>query len=441
LSSVQPLFPIERSVAAIEALGGVESAAFLDSLRMRSLVFRRLSALESPSDAVRECLQGLSSKVTKLGEMHAVLDENLHLLRRIATAERLELFGGKGVAAHTIYTDPSVRDFNDLDIFVRTRADASRLSRALRAGFGYDYQIHELPWLKLDPADGLVYGQIALVAPRGDEHLLNIDIHFGEYSVRHCARLDLTATLPAGPPGFRLVAPEENLACIVNNAAGDYFVTAKDTNDLLMTISLESFDPERLAAQLRRSHLAGFFGSIVDMLEATSHLTAEQRSRLRTLPRPRTLEPAPPVDRPSWTLRCVGTTVHAFAARRHAGLIPAVKVAAGAFDYYRRRLKLKVVAGDRPHGKPIAFNPWTCIRLVPMELAQTLLHEAHLPVHPGGGSTGAQTPVDADPAIARFDTEAGTYFKIDGEVFIATVDYTVSADVVRRAMSESGQAG
>lgn len=429
LSSLRPRYPIERSLAAIESLGPEESSRFLDAMRMRTLVARRLDELPDPSRAVRDCRTALSAKVDRLRHMHQVLAANLNRLNELATRLGRVFFGGKGIGAHATYTDQSVRDFNDLDIFVRARQDATALSRVLLDEFGYQYQSFELPWFKFDELDRLCYGQIALVAPPDDPDLLNIDIHFGDYSVRHCARLGITQAFSKGSPGLGMLAPEENLACIVNNAAGDYFVTAKDTNDLLMALSLPTFDVDRFAGLLRRSRLDSFFGFVAATLRASTVLTEQQESRLRAIPTARTLEPAPRPGEADWNRRCLGTTVHAFAVRRPAGLVPAFAAAAGAFSYYRRRFRLALAPNGRSVDKPVRYNPWTCIRLVPLPLALGLLGEA-------AGEPVAPLPerwslVDDDPDFVRFDTPAGTYFRIEGEFFLATVEYKLAPDVIR----------
>lgn len=437
LSSLQPRYPVQRSLAAIESIGPDESSRFLDSMRMRSLVARRLAAVPSPSKAVRECDAALAPAAAKARHRHDVLEANLKRLSQVATRLGLAFFGGKGISAHATYTDQSVRDFNDVDIFVQSHRDATALSRVLRNEIGYRYQKYELPWFKLDPSDGLIYGQIALVAPENDADLLNVDIHFGDYSVRHCGRLDLAGTFSAGSPGLHMIGPEKNLACIVNNAAGDYFVTAKDTNDLLMALSLPDFDIELFSETLRTARLDGFFGFIAETLRASAILDDEQERKLSRIPTPRTFEPTPRLDQPDWNRRCIGTAAHAFAVRRPAGLVPAVAGAAGAFSYYRKRLKLTVTrAGTRSGDKPVQYNRWTCVRLVPLSLA------AQLADGPAGSGPPAplapsRSLVNGDPDFERFDTPAGTYFRIEDEVFLATVEYKLPLDLIRYATGRS----
>ncbi|NEA49350.1 nucleotidyltransferase family protein [Streptomyces sp. SID10815] len=431
LSSLQPLHSVERSLAAIVSLGPARSGRFLELLRMRTLVMSRLAPYED-RPGVRPCMEVIRPKAESIARMHKVLDANLETLDRIARDTGLRFYAIKGLGARVTYPDPSFRDFSDLDVFVRTRAEASVLVRALREEFGYQYLAGELPWIKYDPADGLVYGQFPLVVPDGADDLLNVDIHFGDYSVRHSSRLGLTEQLPSGEPGLCVLAPEENLACVVNNAAGDYFVTAKDTNDLLMALSLPEFDVPRFAARLRQSGLEGFLGFIVDQLRAGTTLTREQEERLRLMPAVRTLEPAPDPLEPDWNRRCLGTTVHAFGAGwRRGGLLPALREAYDAYGYYRDRLSLSAVPdAGAESAAPFGLNPWTCVRLVPVDIAEGLLPDrsgASAPV------TARPRSLTADPGIQRVDTPSGQYVRIEGETFLVTVDYALPEELIRGA--------
>ncbi len=441
LSSLQPLFSVERSLAAITSLGGQEAAGFLETLRMRTLVMSRLAPYADQS-AVRRCMEAMRPKSESIQHMHKVLDGNLDMLERIASEASLQFFAIKGLGARATYSDPGVRDFSDLDVFVRTRTEASALVRTLRTEFGYQYLKAELPWIKYDPSEMLVYGQFPLVAPDGSDHLLNVDIHFGDYSVRHSSRLGLTPQLPAGAPGLQVLAPEENLACVVNNAAGDYFVTAKDTNDLLMALSLPEFDVPRFAARLRYAGLESFFGFIVAQLRASSVLTAAQEERLRTMPSTRTLEPTPDPREPHWKRRCLGTTVHAFGAgRRRGGVVTAVRAAAQAYGYYRDRLALSVAVpkAGREAPQPVGMNPSTCVRLVPVDIAEGLL--AGQPSPSVLLKSAPPKVLKVDQGIQRVDTPAGQYFWIEDELFLATVDYVLPAELISGARAAAAGHG
>ncbi|MGC4813658.1 nucleotidyltransferase family protein [Micromonospora sp. DT228] len=430
LSSLQPRYSIERAVASIEALGPVGAASFLGSLRMVSLVSRRLSEIARPSTAVRECLAVLSAEADRRRDMYGVLGPNIARLDEIAREEGIQILGGKGLGVRRLYPDEAIRDFNDIDLFVRTRDDATRLCRRLRVELGYRYQRQELPWFKSDPERHLVYGQFALAAPPARPELLNVDIHFGDYSVRHCGLLGLPATFPEHAPGLHSLPLEANLACIVNNAAGDYFVTAKDTNDLLL--SLSRFDLDTFGVLIRQARLDGFLASIVAALRDSSILTDEQEAALRELPPARTHELAPKPDGQNWGVRCLGTALHAFETTRRSGVVRATRIAANAFSYYRKRHRLRVVRGRRIGGLPSRLNRWTCVRLVPVDMAVSLLPAEPIAQAPGRIAESRRV-VTGDEGVERVDTDAGTYFRIGDEFFVGTVDYALSVDVIRQA--------
>lgn len=445
VASVQPRFSVARAVAAVEAMGGPEAGRVLANQRARGVVLSRLEPFADSSAAVRECCEILRPGGQRMRDMQAALPENLRRLEWLAATCGIEVFTFKGMGARQMYADPAIRDFGDLDLFVRSRADATRLSRRLRHEFGYSYHPHELPWLKYDAGAQLVYGQICLLAPDGGSGL-HVDLHFGDYSVRHCGRLGLADALPRRPAGVHVMAPEENLACMVNNSAGDYYITAKDLNDLLMALSLPSFDIARFAAPLRRSNLTGFLGFLVTRLRRVAVLTPQQEAGLRAMPVTRTLEPVPELDGPHWRQRCLGTTMHAFGIGRSRGLRSALRIAANAYRYYRRPLRLAVAAGS-PGANPevLDLNPWTCVRLVPLDLAQSLAAEH--PVEPALAAgaealRGVRTAAyPADPGIERSDTRAGSFVHVDGETFVATVSYRLPAELVWGARLLSSAAG
>jgi hypothetical protein len=436
-ASLQPRFSIEQSVAAVEAIGGLKAGHFLAHQRAWSILVQRLRPAVQDSPAVRECYEVLRPEAERRRGMHAALPDNLRRLESLATKCGIEVFAFKGLGSRTMYCDPTVRDFSDLDIFVRDRADAARLSRCIREEFGYSHNDQELPWFKYDASTGLLYGQINLVAP-ADGSGIGVDLHFGDYSVRHCGRLELIGSLPLLRGGMHTMPLEENLACMVNNAAGDYFVTAKDINDLLMAFALPSFDVTRFVAPLRRANLMGFFKFMAARLRSVAVLTAEQEARLNSIQLTRTFEPAPTVNAPNWRRRCLGTTVHAYGISRPRGLLPAAKIAISGYRYYRKPLKLTVIA-KVPRGgpEPLGLNQWTCVRLVPLDLALRLAaaHPAQPPAPAGPERLGtARTSAfPGDPGIERITTPAGTLMRVDGETFVGTVFYRIPVGLIEQA--------
>lgn len=138
----------------------------------------------------------------------------------------------KGLAARRWYPEPHLRDFSDFDVWVQGDQEAWRLASWLRArGFAYDPG--ELPWYKKDERRGLLCGQIILQRPLG-RTLVRFDIHFGAYSVRHCALVPLAVAEREPGLAFLPEGEGENAALLVANAAGDHFVTIKDLNDLYL---------------------------------------------------------------------------------------------------------------------------------------------------------------------------------------------------------------
>lgn len=436
LTCVQPGISAERSIAAIEAVGSAAARSVIARQRCRKLAMSRLAEHAGGSAAARDCAELLRPGAERRAKMQADLPRNISGLERLAADLGLEVFAFKGLGARVTYPDPAIRDLNDLDLFVRTRSDASRLGNYLHNDLGYSYNEKELPWIKYDPDSGLIYGQFNLVAPEGSGNL-NIDIHFGDYSVRHCGRLGLASALSQNGPGLHVMAPEENLACSINNAAGDYFITAKDINDLIMALSLPSFDTARFARLIAGARLGPFFGYMVALLRGVSVLTSGQEARLRQLPASgRTLEPRPPLGEPDWRRRCLGTTVHAFAVSTTLGLPRALRVAANGYAYYRRPLSL------RPHpamgDKELAFNPWTCIRLVPLDLARTITGSSAARARDGSpAAVTGRRAFDADPGIELVQTRAGAFLVVEGEAFLPTVSYRVPVPLTDAAWQAS----
>ncbi|MER7584415.1 nucleotidyltransferase family protein [Kitasatospora sp. NPDC097691] len=437
LCSTQPRYTVEQSVHALHSLGADEAADILGRQRCRSIVVARLTPVRAHATVAR-CLDLLEPRAARIRDMHRVLDENLDRVDALARRLDLPVLAFKGLAARRGYADPSQRDFGDLDLYVRTRAEAGRLAAALRTQHGYRVNPDELPWLKYDHEARLVYGQINLLAPEGASDVLNVDVHFGDYSVRHCARLGLDrAHGLSKEPGLAVMPPEENLASGVNNAAGDHFVTMKDTNDLLAALDRGDFDWGRFRNLVEDAGLLPFLGFVVDKLRISSRLTPRQAELLDRLPLTRRLEPAPPLTRPDWRRRYWATTVHAFRATRPRGAAAAIRTATGAYDYYSKRLRLELSGpGERREGLD-RFDTSTCVRLVPAELATSL---------PGfDGATATAAPITgrgtlvADRGIARADTRAGTLLTVDGEVYVATVNYRIPRALAAAARAEALQ--
>src|SRR6266851_7232209 len=113
LGCVQPKFSVERSVAAIEAIGGAEAAPIIGRQRTRSIVMPRLAPFEASCPAVRECAAALRPRAVRKNAMHTDLPGNLERLSRLAAGLGIELLAFKGLGARATYPDPGLRDFND----------------------------------------------------------------------------------------------------------------------------------------------------------------------------------------------------------------------------------------------------------------------------------------------------------------------------------------
>lgn len=424
LCSIQPRFTTEQAISAIQSMGPVEASDILGRQRCRSIVVARLTPFVAHG-AVRRCLELLEPRAARIRHMHGALDENLDRISGLAQKADVRVLAFKGLGARGMYAEPARRDFGDLDLFVKDRAQATVLARAIRQELEYTINPDELPWLKYDSEARLVYGQINLLAPSDRPDFINIDIHFGDYSVRHSSRLRLDAhvTFPESP-GLSTMAFEENLASGVNNAAGDHFVTMKDVNDILSALALEHFDWGRFQAVVEQACLGRFFGFMLAKLRLTSNPDAHQEELLGTLSRQGGLERAPRLDRPDWGRRCWATTAHAFMSHRSRGLLGAIGIAYDAYGYYREPLRLTAQPGRETNEILERFDMSTCVRLVPVELGRAL---------PGADGAGLgpvpmachRRSLAADPGIVRTDAETGTFLEIDGERFVATVSYRV----------------
>lgn len=424
LCSLQPRHTVEQSIAAVQFLGADEAADILGRQRCRSLVVSRLTPYRNHA-AVERVLSLLEPRAARIRHMHAVLEDNLARVGALAAKHGVTVLAFKGLGARKVYAEPHFRDFGDLDLYVADRTQAALLARALREEDGYTVNPGEVPWLKYDARARLLYGQINLLAPAATDDLINVDVHFGDYSVRHSSRLGLDRSLSfPDSAGLHTMDIEHSLASGVNNAAGDHFVTVKDTNDLLCALSLERVDWALFRGLLESAGLTHFFGFVVEKLRACSILTPRQEEVLTAAGVPTSgLEPAPRLDRPDWGRRCWATTVHAFSAARPRGLGPAVCTAVDAYRYYREPLRLTVDTNPGAAEPLERFDMATCVRLVPLDLARELPGGRHL--DRPGPHVLRRTALRTDRGVVRRDTEAGTFIDMDGEPFVATVSYRI----------------
>ncbi len=420
--SVSPRYALDESVAAIERLGPEAAARLYRRHKVRVLAAERL-AQRPATAAARDCLELLRPDLEKRALSQAQLPLTLGVVR--AAGEQLGIGVGviKGVAAREWYDDPTHRDFGDLDLHVRSWSDARRLAERLRAQDGFVLDRRELPWLKRDAATGRLYGQILLTDPESGH--LGVDIHFGAYSVRHCTHLPI-AVPPE--PGVHLLTGPDNVAAVINNAAGDHFASMKDVNDLIMAARRSPDGFRRGVAAAQRAELGGFLAILVRLIAATSAVP-DLRPTLEPLLAAAPAEPAPPVPEPSWTRRWTAVGLHAFRVGRRTSVLEGVRLGLDAVAYYRKRLSLAIVP-DGP-AEPLRLTEHTCVRLVPLELLEERDDAGDL--SGAAGTTGAPRPIDDE--LEFVPTAAGDVVRVGREVFVPTVFYRVPRELVRAAMA------
>jgi len=367
--------------------------------------------------------QGLPPETAEAAEYRARLDACLDRTRaevRRAVAELgVRAADIKGGSVLPLYSVRSRRDVGDVDVMVDDADAAWRLAEALRSA-GFRWCDFELPWIKRDPVDGRVYGQVQLANAKLDV-AVRVDIHFGGYSLRHCRRIDL----PLRKPGYSVLDPMENLPCLVGNSAGDFLIRLKDVNDVCLM--LEAYPrPEWDSALdvVRQHHLAAFWNRLLDVVRRTSRLSDPASAVLESLVIPGVRPERTPLGVFDHRRRCWVTAADAFAwGRERQGPGRAVVVAFGAYRYYRKRHELSV--GPCRHRNDARLldelTSETCIRLVPVDLLRTLSPAGAEPADTIRAEEAE--PIPGTVSIARVDRKPHSYVIAAGEVFAPTLDY------------------
>jgi Uncharacterised nucleotidyltransferase len=325
-----------------------------DRHKVRAIVAARLDQDSVSLQTVAARLEPWLLAVARRG---ARVDRGLELLDEIRRNTGVDIGLVKGLVARRLYSDPSYRDLSDFDAYVATVAGAWRCAVALLE-LDFDFDPSEPPWFKRDEA-GVIYGQVRLGRP-SDE--MWIDFHFGRYSVRHCAVLDISVPAGTGP-----VTLEENLPALVANAAGDCFTTLKDLNDLYVGIASREIDWDEVRRRLRAVRLDGYFNGMLRRLEALFDLD-DLLPEVRALRCPRAYEPAPSLVRGSWHRRWLLTTRHTWQVAAGADFRRRVRITREASRYYRKRLKTRLVedgAAAAVSLRPNELNSWVCVRAIP----------------------------------------------------------------------------
>jgi hypothetical protein len=411
LGLIRPVAPLPAAIDAARAA----PAAAVDFLRRHRTVGLGLARMaDLGDDEWQRHAAGAAAR-------RAALDENLATTRddvaKGAQETGVAVADIKGGAVRPLYADTRERDIGDIDVAVDDVDDAWRLALWLRAN-GYEYADWELPWLKRDPAAGLLYGQIQL--RKGTvEPALRIDIHFGGYSIRHCRRADVR--LPGS--GYQALSPAANLPCLLGNAAGDFLVRLKDVNDIgLMLESVPDADWEPALRSVRQHGLAGFWNELLDLVARTVALSPAGAETRRRLVLPGARPEHAPLGVPSSRRRTIATTRDAYRwGRASGGVRSGVSAATNAFDYYRRRLALSVrPCRHRDDGALLDnIDTTTCVRLVPGSVVRSLVPD----VAPRPLPAGAARPLSGSRVLGRIDDGRHAFVTAGDEVFVPTLLY------------------
>lgn len=354
------------------------------------------------------------------------------LIQDAASGPGLTVAVMKGAAARAWYPRPAERNVNDLDIWVPDDSSAWILADSLQAA-GWRYNNGELPWVKAT-ADGTAYGVINLLAPARD--VPQVDLHYGAYSVRHCAYLCVGTGRALVPTADGWVCHEDAdvLAAILANAAGDAFVTVKDINDAVLCACRAQVEWQRVRHLLDVAGLREFaasvalaaavvYGDVTQPVPAVEVLRSELGGR-----RPERVPVAIPVGR--WHRASI-TTRHSWRIGARSGWWAGAHRLVTAMAYYTARLAVRVVRGP---GSPISWTaqprPWRCLRLVPLHLAAGLLRG-------GADAQGELRPPVSAPGEFRREMIAGvSVVQVCRETFVPTVYGRLSAGKVTRLVRE-----
>ena len=313
----------------------------------------------------------------------------------------------KGCSIRERYDDKRLRDVGDVDVWVSDAVAAWQLSEFLFP-LGYVYAPWELPWFKGVPGgDGRLYGQVRLVRRELDRAA--VDFHFGPYSVRHCG------TMSIGRHADGLLVPEDDIASIIGNGAGDCRLDLKTVNDLYVLLPLAS-DVARVHALLDEGGLLPFLRGCISRIRALNSLPAIMCELLDRLEPPEgTAEDVQVSTADADRLRIAQTVTHSvdIALRDHSGHVREIVASAADAYSYEHALTVGAVPGMRI-GRPVN---WECVRLIPCD--------------GGAGDLARQATARefADP-IRVFGLDQGDLVAVGDRVFVPTVDFRVSADLV-----------
>lgn len=434
LGCLNPRFEPDPAVVAILSRLGNDAAVLLKRHRVVLMAQHRLQELGFRPEDAPAFARGFSSVLGRLTKRTPGLRRTETMLTVAAAELSIPIFGMKGLAARAAYPRPELRDVRDADVWVPDERAGWHLAGWLQDQ-GYAIDRRELPWFKAEPGSGRLYGQIKLRP--AERPLLDVDIHFGRYSVGHAGGIEVP-TLDDSP-GWRLLPVDANLGPMLGNAVGDSFVTVKDCNDIVAALSI--LGRASWEAFLGRVERAGLPSELAGILARTSDLQSlDDGSRQRVSDylaraRPKMLSP---LTGPTWRSRCRSAVLGGWHEGRHRGVSHAIRLAATAYRYYRRPLMLTSgFTWDRVTLSSV--NNWTCIRLVPPDLAwQTLKQRDSGKAEPPGPSVrlapiSAARPVCGSSVIQRLPTSVGDLCIVSNHVYVPTVYYRLPPALVAAA--------
>lgn len=374
--SASILNPRNSSENLLNQIENLSVRDLADALVAEKVCYRILDLLgRHKSVVVKELMEDsiFSAHITRINLVADKTSMLLNTLNEAGCRSEIPILAIKGLCAREYYADPQLRDMGDIDLMVRSVDDAIRLIQVLRE-LGYTFERRELPWLKRDLATGNLYGQFNLKFSQLNGSP-NIDIHFGGYSVRHCGLLGFKKeNLKSGISYLSLL---ENIPFLVGNAAGDHKITTKDLNDLYISLDINSEDWDRIIAELDSVALLPFFNIMLCNLKQWSSLSSSQSSRVEGILNTTQPEWPKPGLFLSWQRRWLAISKHAFKLSVRYSYHQAIIAAFTATRYYWKPLQLVVVKRNpRSISRMPSLNPWTCIRLVPVELLERIMSKS-----------------------------------------------------------------
>ncbi|MET9361742.1 nucleotidyltransferase family protein [Streptomyces sp. NPDC006632] len=400
------MLPRESAAAAVERRADqlAALAALVVTQKVAGSARRRLQ--EGPPSAAGEKFLALVDDEREAADRRmATIPSVLDAVAAAAESSGIEWSPMKGCSIRQSYQDPRMRDVGDIDLWVPSAEDAWTLSETLLP-MGYVYAPWELPWFKKS-ASGELYGQVRVVRLERDRAA--VDFHIGSYSVRHCG------TMPLGRHRKGRFLPEDDIAAVFGNAAGDCMLDLKSVNDLHVLLPLVT-NVARIHALLDHGGLLPFLRGCLSRIRRLTGLPAgllESLDRLEPAPGPEedVQVTAAEADR----LRIAQTVTHAaeIALRDHPEQVRAI--VASAADAYSYDHPLTVL--PRPAYRLGPLVSWECVRLVPVQGSAR-----HLP--------RPATVADVEHPIRLLSLDGGDLVTVGDRVFIPTVDFRVPEDLV-----------